>query len=361
MKYRFFAAFMGTLVIASALSACSNHNTSDYEKNDVSAEDDTAPETADTEAEETTVPVISTDTGVPSEECAANRPQLLFAMDNGDCIYAAYKDGDDCPEEVYLRSDKKGKTEELALPEASEVLYSDGKKLYYYSPDDGICEYSSGKSTPLNKETKSQDSVPPRQSFYFTDDSIYFAVSGDNGTEIKSVDYSGKLSDKVYSTERRNARIVGFYNDKLVCSYDVGTNGYICTFDSEKSSTELKTGSSPYIVGNKVYFIDFNSLCCEPLDGGEKESVSDERCTDFCFYGDKLIFTDGTDLFTAENGKTEKLIEASDLKSCNYISGLGITDDKLYVCGGSGSFWKSIAEIDDNGKIINEISAGVDR
>ncbi|WP_028517611.1 hypothetical protein [Ruminococcus flavefaciens] len=360
MKYRFFAAFMGTLVIASALSACSNHNTSDYEKNNVSATEDTAPETVDTDAEDNTSPVISADIGAPSEECAANRPQMLFSMDSGDCVYSAFKDTSDGPEEVYFLGGKNGKAEELKLPEGSVVLYSDGKKLYYCSPADGICEYDNGKTTPLNKETKSENTVK-RENFFFTDDSIYFAVSGDNGTEIKSMDYSGKLSDKVYYTERRNARIVGFYNNKLICSYDVGTNGYICTFESEKSSTELKTGSSPYIVGDKVYFIDFNSLCCMPLGGGEKESVSEERCTDFCFYEDKLIFTDGTDLFSAENGKTDLLLKASDIDGCDYISGVGITDNKLYVCGNSGPFRKVIAETDANGKVTEKITAGIDR
>lgn len=348
---------MGSLVIVSALSACSNHNTSDYEENVPAAAEDITAEDNGTE----TVPVKAADTNAYSEkECVANRPQILFAMDNGDYVYSANKDSSDGPVEVYIRDDHKGKTEELDIPEKSEILYSDGEKLYYYSPDDGLCEYDNGSSTPLNKETKSENTMN-RENFFFTGDSIYFAVSNDNGTEIRSMDYSGKLSDTVYSTERRNACIAGFYNGKLICSYDVGTNGYICIFDSEKSSTELKTGSKPYIIGDKVYFIDFNNLCCMPLGGGEKEKISEERCIDFCLYNDKLIFTDGSSVFSAENGTSDIILEAGKLNKCNFISALGITDGKLFVCGSSGSFWKSIAETDENGKIIEEISAGFER
>ena len=61
-------------------------------------------------------------------------------MDSGDCVYSAFKDTSDGPEEVYFRGGKNGKAEELKLPEGSVVLYSDGKKLYYCSPADGICE-----------------------------------------------------------------------------------------------------------------------------------------------------------------------------------------------------------------------------
>ncbi len=351
---------MGTLVIASTLSACSNNNTSDNTQS--SSARGISAEITDTNAEETTAPEAQYDTNAPSRECAANRHQMLFVMDNGDYIYSANKDGDNVPVEVYIRDDRKGRTEELDLPEYSELLYSAEDKLYYYSPDDGLCVYDDGKSTPLNSETKYTDVIPPRDTFFFTDDAIYFAVSGDNGTEIKSMDYSGKLSDKVYTSDFRNVRIVGFYKNDLICSYNIGTNGYICIFSSENSSTELKTGDSPYIIGDKVYFIDFNSLCCIPLEGGEKEKVSDERCTDFCFYEDKLVFTDSISVFSAEpDGKSNVLLEANDLTNCNYISGLGITDGKLYICGGSGSFWKSIAETDENGKIVEEISAGVDR
>lgn len=360
MKYRFFAAFTGALLTVSALSACSNNNTSDYEENTPAVSEDLTSEMTETDAEEATVPVREADTKALSEKSAANRPQLVFAMDNGDYVYSAYKNDSDTPVEVYVRNDHKGKTEELDIPEGSELLYSDGEKLYYYSADDGLCEYDNKRSTPLNKETKSENTVK-RDNFFFADDCIYFAVSDDKGTEIRSMDYSGKLSDKVYSTERRNARIVGFYDGKPVCSYDVGTYGYICIFDSEKSSTELKTGNKPYIVGDKVYFIDLNSLCCMPVAGGEEEKLSDERCTDFCFYGDKLIFTDGTSVFSVENGRTTTIFDTEKLNNCDYISGLGITDDKLFVCGSSGSFWKSIAEIDGSGKVAEEIIAGIDR
>ena len=199
---------MGTLVIASALSACSNNNNSDYAES--SSARGISAEITDTNAEETTAPEAQYDTNAPSKECAANRHQMLFVMDNGDYIYSANKDGDNVPVEVYIRDDRKGKTEELDLPEYSELLYSAEDKLYYYSPDDGLCVYDDGKSTPLNSETKYTDVIPPRDTFFFTGDAIYFAVSGDKGTEIKSMDYSGKLSDKIYTSEFRNVRIVGF-------------------------------------------------------------------------------------------------------------------------------------------------------
>ena len=370
MKYRVFSDVLGAVLAAASLSACSDHNTSDYEETTTAPTEETISETEVTTEAETTEPVTNNDKkknssahkNSPSEEAVLNRQTILFTMDNGDYVYSAFVNETDGLKEVYVRDSRKGKAEELKLPESSLVMYSDGEKLYYYSPNEGLCEYDDGKSSLISKETKSEDEIPLRESFYFTEDTIYFAVSNDDGTEIKSVDYSGKLSDEVYTTEHRNAKIVGTYDDKLVCSYSIGTNEYICIFDGKKAPTEQKIGRYPFISGDMLYYTELNKLSCMPLDGGEAETVVDEKCTDYCFYNGKLIYTDGTAVFEADGkGSGSPLLDAKDLNKCDYISNISVSGGKLFVCGGSGAYWKCISETDEDGKVAEEIYAGVER
>ena len=186
MKYRVFSAVLGAVLAAASLSACSDHNTSDYEENAPAPTEKTVSETETATEAETTEPVTkndkkkssSADKNSPSEEAVLNRQTILFTMDNGDYVYSAFVNETDGPKEVYVRDSRKGKAEELKLPESSLVMYSDGEKLYYYSPNEGLCEYDDGKSTLISKETKSEDEIPLRENFYFTEDKIYFAVSG---------------------------------------------------------------------------------------------------------------------------------------------------------------------------------------
>lgn len=366
MKFRFTAAFLGALIAVPSLSACSNNNS--YEDKapadeDISAYEEVTEEKSAqpaTKSENKKKPV--SDYGTPSESALINRQQPVFIMDNGDYVYAAEKkEGNDIVQ-VYVRDDRKGKTEELELPDNSQIFYSDSERLYYYSLEEGLCEYDNGKSKLLNKETVTADYVPDRKCFYFTDDTVYFALSEDQETKIKSMDYSGKISDQIYTIEHKNARIIGSYNDEPVCSYSIGTSEFIRIFESENSFTEIKAGNCPYIVEEQLYFIDLNKLCRIPLDGGEKEIITDERCTDYCFYGENLIYTDGFSVFSVDTkGKSTPLLDAEKLSKCDFISGLGITDNRIFVCGGSGSFWKCIAEIDENGSVLEEILAGTER
>ena len=288
-------------------------------------------------------------------------------MDDGSYIYPMFKNGTDAPEKVYVRDDGKGKTEELKLPKNSLVYYSDGKKLYYYSPDEGLCEYDDGKSKLLNKETKTNDGyIPEREEYFFTEDEIFFAVSDENGTVIKSMDYSGDLSDVSYPIDRVNACIIGLAeidgSTCMLCGYSVGTSETITAVGSNGSTDDISSGNNAYISGDYIYYTRLAELYRKPISGGDEEKVTEEKCADYCFFGDDIIFADATDVYSLDkNGKAKKIFGADKLTKCDYISRVCAVGDKLFVSGGSAAFWSCIAEIDKDGKLVREYQNGIER
>lgn len=378
MKRGITAAFLGVLLAAPFTTACSDNNTAEYDK-EIAVDDTTsttAEDTNDETVEATTkrsekkpskMADISADIGEPEAVNSDNRSQVLFVMDDGSYVYPMFKSGTDAPEKVYVRDDGKGKTEELKLPENSLVYYSDGKKMYYYSPDEGLCEYDGGKSKPLNKETKTDDGyIPEREAFLFTEDEIFFAASDEKGTVIKSMDYSGELSDASYPIDRVNARIIGLAEIDgdmcMLCGYSVGTSETITAVGSNGSMDDISSGNNAYISGDYIYYTRLAELYRKPISGGDEEKVTEEKCADYCFFGDDIIFADATDVYSLDkNGKAKKIFGADKLTKCDYISRVCSVGDKLFVSGGSAAFWSCIAEIDKDGKLVKEYQNGIER
>ena len=368
MRHSFIAAVMGALLAAPLISGCSDNNTS-YESSSELTSATTAETTAPDE-EETTEKASEAE----SEEISANMADvvsngndILYIMDNGDYVYVTEKNDQDGPHEVYVRDNRKGSTEELDLPEHSVVYHCDGEKLYYYSPDEGLCVYDEGKSSLLSKDTKSADYVPRRESFYFFDDGILFCCPDGEETEIKIMDYSGKLSQESFHIDHKNARIVGYADiggkTCLICSYDVGVKEHIIAFDGASSTSykEIAVGDRPVITGGKLYYIDFNKLYSIPVDGGEPQQVSETPCMKYCFLGDKLIFTDTKSVFSLDSSGEKEIMDCGDLTECDFIKEIGTADGRLFVRGGSGAFYSCLAETDEKGRIIEEIYSGEKR
>ena len=360
MKNRIAAAVLGAFLAAPLVTACSDHNTTDNSAPETVTEATYSAENETTAEKVTSKPKKDNpeDFGQPSAVSELNRPQYLYMTDKGEYIYLSGKDGS---EEVYVLDDRKGHTEELPFPSKSLILHTDGSKLYYYAPDKGICEYRDGKSKPLSAETaRKDDSAPERDEFYFTEDTVYFACPADSGTVIKSMDYSGKLSDKKYELEYKNARIVGIaeINGKksLLCTYRISINEHIRIFDEKGGFTEINSGNSPYIVGDSLYYIKNQRLWRSTLSGGNEEAVTDKGCISYCFYKDKLYcaVTAGVSVVD-KDGKTVEILKASDLENTDFIDGVCTVGDRLFVSGGSGAFRHSLAEIDENGKVVDMI------
>lgn len=380
MKRRITAAFMGALLTAPCITACSDNNSKKYD-NEADTENTSeiqeiteTEEAAETTAEEVTTTAksdkkeeIFSGLEVETEVGKQNRSQVIFVMDDGSYVYPTFKNGSDRPVTTYVMNGKKGEPKELKLPENSLVYYSDGKKLYYYSPDEGLCEYNDGKSTLLNKATKAADGeIPLRESFFFTDDMIYFAQSDDKGTEIKSMDYSGKLSDETYSIDKKNATIIGIAemdgDNCMLCGYSYGTSEMIAAIGSDGSIEEVSSGTNAYISKDNIYYIRLAQLYRKPLAGGNEVSVTDERCSDYCFIGDKLYFSYATDVYSMDkNGEAKKIFSVDKLTKCACISHISSVGDKLFINGVEGAFWSCIAETDENGKLIKEYQNGIER
>ncbi len=384
MKRRITAAFMGALLTAPCITACSDNNSKNYdteadtENTSEVQEITTAEETAETTTEKVTTTEksdkkndqkedIFSGIDVETEVSRQNRQQVVFVMDDGSYIYPTFKNGSDGPVTSYVVSSKKGEPKELKLPENSIVYYSDGKKLYYYAPDEGLCEYNDGKTSALNKATKTENgSVPLRESYLFTDDMIYFAQSDDEGTEIKSMDYSGKLSDESYSIDKKNATIIGIAemdgDNCMLCSYSYGTSEMIAAIGSDGSIDEVSSGTNAYISEDNIYYIRLAQLYCKPLVGGNEVKVTEERCADYCFIGDKMYLSYATDVYSLDkDGKAKKIFSVDKLTKCACISRISSVGDKLFVNGVEGAFWSCIAEIDENGKLIKEYQNGIER
>lgn len=378
MKGRITAAFMGALLTTPFITACSDNNSKNY---DNEAATENTSETSETTTEITTekaTTTVKTDKKnekkddifsgleVETKVSMQNRSQVLFVMDDGSYVYPMFKNGSDGPVTTYVIS-KKGEPKELNIPENSAVYYSDGKKLYYYSPDDGLCEYNDGKSSALNKETKTQDgTIPLRESYLFTDDAIYFALTDDKGTKIRSMDYSGKLSDETYSIDKKNATIIGIAemdgDDCMLCGYSYGTSEIIAAIGSDGSIEEVSSGTNAYISEDNIYYIRLAQLYRKPLVGGNEVKVSEERCADYCFIGDKLYISYATDVYSLDkNGKAKKIFGVDKLTKCACISHISSVGDKLFVNGVEGAFWSCIAEIDKDGKLIKEYQNGIER
>ncbi|EWM53064.1 hypothetical protein RF007C_15750 [Ruminococcus flavefaciens 007c] len=362
-NYRIVAAVLGALLAAPIISGCSDNNTPyDSEAVISSAEVTTAekttvqPETVASDEKKQN----ASDFGAPSEEMLLNNSPLLYIMDNGDYIYSAVKKEGNTHYEVYVRDDRKGRSEELGLPQDSVIFYSDGKKLYYYSPDEGLCVYDNGKSSLLCSETKSEERIPQRNSFFFAENYIFFTVPGENGTEIRIMDYTGELSEKSFHIDHRNAGIICNADIDgglcLICSYPKGTDEHIIAFDGSDSYTELAVGYSPLTAGDMLYYIDFNKLYRLPLSGGEPQQLTDTLCKSYCIYDDKLIFTDGKTVFSSDGSSEPKeLISYKDLEGCDFIRSVRVTDGRLFVMGGAGAFHICLSELDKDGKITEKV------
>ena len=377
MKRRVTAAFVGALIAAPCITACSDNNSQETDTETTTEYTTETQETEETTTEKATTTakaakktdkkeVAFTDLGVQTEVNPQNRFQVLFVMDDGSYVYPMAKNVSDSPVVTYV-CNKNDKTEELKLPENSVVYYSDGKKLYYYSPDEGLCEYNDGKSTALNKATKNENGdIPERDSFLFTKDNIYFASTDDEGTEIRSMDYSGKLTDSSYFIDKKNARLVGIADmdggTNMVCGYSIGTSEVIVIVASDGSSEEISSGSNAYISGDDVYYIRLAQLYRKPLGGGDEVRVTDEKCVDYCFSGDKLFFADATNVYASDkDGKAKKIFSVDKMTKCGCISHISSVGDKLFVKGVEAAFWSCIAEIDRDGKLIKEYQNGIER
>ena len=362
MKHRVTAAFVGALIAAPCITACSDNTSQETEETTTEKATTTAKAAKKTDKNE----VAFTDLGVQTEVNPQNRFQVLFVMDDGSYVYPMAKNVSDSPVVTYV-CNKNDKTEELKLPENSVVYYSDGKKLYYYSPDEGLCEYNDGKSTALNKATKNENGdIPERDSFLFTKDNIYFASTDDEGTEIRSMDYSGKLTDSSYFIDKKNARLVGIADmdggTNMVCGYSIGTSEVIVIVASDGSSEEISSGSNAYISGDDVYYIRLAQLYRKPLGGGDEVRVTDEKCVDYCFSGDKLFFADAANVYALDkDGKAKKIFSVDKMTKCGCISHISSVGDKLFVKGVEAAFWSCIAEIDRDGKLIKEYQNGIER
>ncbi len=362
MKKAIISAVMGALLAAPLVTGCSDHN-SGYDNTaepvfEASVSEETRP------SEEPAVKHKKTDItdfGKPSDLSEMNRPQYVYLLDNGSYVYLSGKNGNNGGEDVYILDDRKGHTQELKFPSRSLMLHTDGTRLYYYSPDEGICEYMDGKSKPLNAETAERDyPVPEREEFFFTGDKIYFTCPSDSGTVIKSMDYSGKTDSKEYSLEYKNARIVGVaeVNGKksLICTYRISINEHIRIFGENGRFTEISSGSSPYIVDDSLYYIKNQCLCRNSLSGNSEETVTDRGCMGFCIYKGKLYYTNAKSVFVMDgDGRAEEILRVSDLDNTDFIEGLCTAGDRLFVSGGSGAFGHSLAEIDENGRIADKI------
>ena len=363
MKRRITAAVMGALLAAPLIAGCSDHN-SGYEDYSGPAAEDIS--TAVTEAE-TAEPASGSrktapdDFGKPSEVSEMNRPQYVYLMDNGAYVYLSGKKGQDGAEDVYILDDRKGHTEELSFPSKSVMLHTDGSRLYYYAPDKGIFEYRDGKSKLLSAEAAKRDCpVPEREEFFFTDDTVYFTCSSDSGTVIKSMDYSGKLTDAEYSLEYKNAHIAGIaeINGKksFLCTYPIGTSEHIRIYGENGRYTDINSGSSPYIVDDSLYYIKNRRLCRNTLTGDNEEYITDAGCIGYCIYNEKLYYTDVKTVFSVgKDGKPEEILRTEDLEGTDFIEGLCTAGGRLFVSGGSGAFGHSLAEIDENGKVTDKI------
>ena len=353
------AAVMGALLAAPLAAACSDHNT-DYD-----APSETVTEAAfssDSEAAaEEPKKDSSEEFGKSSAVSEMNRPQCVYITDKGEYVYLSGKNGANGAEDVYILDDRRGNTQELPFPSKSIMLHNDGSRLYYYAPDEGVCEYSGGKSKALSAETAKRDvSVPQRGEFFFTDDEIYFACPSDSGTVIKSMDYTGKLTDRKYELEYKNARIVGIAEvngrNSLLCTYNIGIREYIRIFDGKGGYTDTDSGSSPCIAGDSLYYIKDSQLCRNTLDGGSEEAVTDRGCISYCFFGDKLYYADTSAVYAADmKGGSEVILKAADLENTDFIESICTADNRLFVSGGKGAFKHSLAEIDEKGSITDMI------
>lgn len=359
---RLAAAIAGLALTFPLASGCTDNNSGYTDAPSVSEASETAetiPVTTEKAAEEK--PVSADDFGSPSEINAQNRPQLLYIMNGGDCVYTVDKEVSDGHKDVYIRDDGKGGKKELDLPENSLLLHTDGENIYYYSPDEGLCSFDGSKSMLLNKETKSAESVPPRENFFFTDDVIFFACDSDKGTVIKSMDYDGKLTDEEYSIEYNGARIVGIteINGKsaFVCTYRIGIGEHVRIFTDTDTFTEINSGDSPYIVDDHLYYLRDRALRRVPLTGGEEEKITEVGCVCFCLYNDKIYYADSTTLYSLDkNGSASAVLTVDDLQNSDFIAGVSACDGRLFVSGGSGANGRSIAEIDESGKVIKTIA-----
>lgn len=360
------AAVMAALLAVYFAAGCSDHNTDNYSEPDEITTTDavTTAETVITVAEPSTKPekVIPGDFGTPSEETEKNRPQFVYIMDGGSYVYLSGKNGQNGREDVYILDDRKGHTEELHLPAKSLVLYTDGKSLYYYSSGEGICEYRDGKTKVIIKDsTDGGSTAREREEFFFAKDRIYFTCPTDSGTVIRSADYSGKLSGEEYSLEYKNAHIVGFTEvsgkNSLVCSYRISINEYIRVFGENGAYVDIKSGESPYIVGDKLYYIKDRRLCRNDLSGRSEEYITDMgSISSYCFFGDKLYYSDSAAVYAVDrDGKTKEILSAGGIEWTDFIDGICTAGGRLFVSGGSGAFNHSLAEIDENGKVTEKI------
>ncbi|WP_295084942.1 hypothetical protein [Ruminococcus sp.] len=357
MKKRIAAAILGAFFAVPFFTACSDHNIIDDSASETVTEAVYSAKT-ETTTENAVLKPSNDNFGQPSATSELNRPQYLYITDNGEYVYLSGKEG---LGDAYILDDRNGHTRQLPFPSKSLMLHVDGSSLYYYSPDEGICEYKDGKSKSLNAETaKKNDSDSIREEFYFTDDAIYFASPTDSGTVIKSIDYSGKLSDKKYELEYKNARIVGIAEidgkKSLLCSYRISINENIRIFDEKGNYKDIKSGNSPYIVGDNLYYIKNQCLWRNTLSGDDEKAVTDKGCISYCFYKDKLYCAVTAGIYVVDkDGNTKEILNASDLENTDFIDGICTADDRLFVSGGSGAFLHSLAEIDENGNIKDMI------
>lgn len=364
-NYRIIAALTGALIAAPFISGCSDNNNNSFVNGTAETEitsgdeTETAPQTEEKTTEEATA--AADDFGTPDEDCAQNRPQLLYILDSGDYVYSTGKDGSDDHSEVFVKDDGKGGKTTLDLPEKSLLLHTDGENIYYYSPDEGLCVYDGKKSKLLSSETKSEESVPPRERFFFTGDRIYFACDTSKGTVIKSMDYSGKNDRDEYNIEYHGARIVGnaeINGEKaFLCTYRIGIAEHVRIFTDKDSFTEVNSGDSPYIVDQWLYYIKDRALRRIPLAGGSEEKMTEAGCTCFCLYNDKIYYADSETVYAIDkNGSSSAFITTDDIGKCDFIAGISASDGRLFVSGGTGASGRSIVEVDESGKVISTIS-----
>lgn len=372
----------GALLIFGAASGCAESKSSDVTSSEITTVTVTAATTVTSTtaiqatAQETTVQTTTAppetraaefplDFGEPDRISQENQAGFVHISTDGTYYYPAEKGDRDGPHTVYMHDDRSGNVQELDVPDYSYLYTVKDGVPYLYVPEKGICSFKDGETVPLNEKTVRNDVfVPSREVFCFTDEGVWFPEYAGRCPVFSFVSYDGTLSDKSYSPVKDcdELEYLTLYGDSLVFVYRSGDEDTLAVLEMEtgelRSFSIEKNSSGFYISGGWLYY----GLCRTDLVTGETEVLTEGYFSGFCMYGDRLIYADETDVYSlAEDGSSEKLLNVSELDSCNYITDVSTSDGKLFVVGGSGAFWTCIAEISLKGDINEIVYAGKSR
>lgn len=306
------------------------------------------------------MPVTSLDLAEADEWDTNSKRKIYFTADNGSYYYIEAGGRDSAN---YVLSFDSGDGNPVQLNNAEDCTwhYFNGKVLYGWKYETGLCRYENGLLTALNERSNTVDSAEA----YYTKDYIWFYCSDNKSTIFYRMDYNGENTEEAAIIDN-NYRIRDFaiYEDKIwfgyidrksgdyshkFASYDLNTND-IVTYDN---------GGIGLINNGYMYYTDDeNRLLRFSLTDYNCELVIDSPVFSFDFCDEYIIYSWEDSLCRFNGNENTVIFSADEYFENEYTYEIGSVqceNERIYIDIMSGAFYSYIAELDIYGNNVIKI------